>query len=234
MRSTFALAVSLLLPFALPAQDERRVSSPNGQVEFRIFVAQPNDGGLGQLAYQVLYRGKPALDLSWMGLDIYNQQPLLGEKPGLTHWSTDTTTPGSYHSMLLEYIQDGTVGRRINVEVRAYDDGVAFRYLIPRVTPLYDIPIHDEGTGFSIVGADAVAGTKVNTPFELPFVTATPGARMGCHHRDPYCELSTHAPRACRRDRSDEPSHPREGRSEHRLPGRHPAHLPMAADHFRL
>jgi alpha-glucosidase len=175
MRTTFALAVSLLLPIALNAQDERRVSSPNGQVEFRIRVAQPNDGGLGQLAYQVFYRGKAALDDSWMGLDIYMQQPLLGEKPGLTHWSTDTATPGPYHSMLLEYIQDGTVGRRINVEVRAYDDGVAFRYLIPRVTPLFDILIHDEGTGFSIVGADAVAGTKVNTPFDLPFVTATPG-----------------------------------------------------------
>jgi alpha-glucosidase len=176
MRSTFALAVSLLLPFALTAQDERRVSSPNGQVEFRILVAQPNDGRLAQLAYQVFYRGKPTLDYSWMGLDIYNQQPLLGEKPGLTHWSTDTTGPGPYRSMLVEYIQDGTVGRRINVEVRAYDDGVAFRYLIPRVTALFDIPIHDEGTGFSIAGADAVARTPVNTPFDLPFVAATPGA----------------------------------------------------------
>jgi alpha-glucosidase len=179
MRTTFALSLALLLSTGLRAQDERRVSSPNGQVEFRIFVAQPNDGGLGQLAYQVYYRGKPALDLSWMGLDIYNQQPLLGEKPGLTHWSSDTnsatTSPSPYHSMLVEYIQDGTVGRRINVEVRAYDDGVAFRYLVPRVTPLYDIPIHDEGTGFSIVGADAVAHTAINTTFDLPFVTAAPG-----------------------------------------------------------
>ena len=107
MRTTFALAVSLLLPIAINAQDERRVSSPNGQVEFRIRVAQPNDGGLGQLAYQVYYGGKAALDDSWMGLDIYNQQPLLGAKPGLTHSSTDTTTPGPYHSMLLEYLQDG-------------------------------------------------------------------------------------------------------------------------------
>jgi alpha-glucosidase len=110
-----------------------------------------------------------------MGLDINMQEPLLGQKPGLTHWSADTTSPGPYHSMTLEYIQEGTVGRRINVEVRVYNDGVAFRYLIPRVTPLFDIPIHDEGTGFSIPGADAIARTKVNTPFDLPFVTAAPG-----------------------------------------------------------
>src|SRR5580698_7871278 len=166
---------SLFIPLALQAQDERRISSPNGQVEFRILVAQPNDGGLAQLAYRVFYRGKLALDFSWMGLDIYMQIPLLGEKPGLTHWSADTTSPGPYHSMLLEYLQDGTVGRRINVEVRAYDDGVAFRYVVPRTTPLFNIAIHDEGTGFSIVGADAVASTKVNTLFDLPFVTVTLG-----------------------------------------------------------
>jgi alpha-glucosidase len=175
MRTTFALAVSLLLPLGLHAQDERSVSSPNGQVEFRIFVAQPDDGGLSQLAYEVFYRGKPALDLSWMGIDIHMQEPLLGQKPGLTHWSTDTTSPGPYRSMLLEYIQEGSVGRRLNVEVRAYNDGVAFRYIVPRTTPLYDIAIHDEGTGFSIIGADAIARTPVYTPFDLPFVTAAPG-----------------------------------------------------------
>lgn len=170
--ATFAL---LFLPPPLAAQDERRIASPNGQVEFRIFVAQPNDGGLSQLAYEVFYRGKPALDLSWMGLDINMQEPLLGQKIGLTHWSADTTSPGPYHSMMLEYIQDGTVGRRLNVEVRAYDDGVAFRYLVPRTTPLYEIPVHDEGTGFSFVQSDAIARTPVNATFELPFVTAEPG-----------------------------------------------------------
>lgn len=170
--SFFAL---LICPLALFAQDERRISSPDGQVEFRIFVAQPNDGGLSQLAYQVFYRGKPAIDLSWMGLDIDSQEPLLGQKLGLTRWSADTANTAPYHSLNLEYIQDGTVGRRLNVEVRAFDDGVAFRYMVPRVTPLYDIPIHEEGTGFSFVDADAVSRTPVNTKFEVPFVTAEPG-----------------------------------------------------------
>ena len=164
-----------LFPVCLCAQDERHVSSPNGQVEFRIFVAQPNDGGLSQLAYDILYKGKPALDVSWMGLDIWMQEPLLGQKPGLTNWSTDTANSKPYHSMTLEYIQDGTVGRRINVEVRAYDDGVAFRYVLPRVTPLYEFAIHDEGTSFSLIKADGVAQTEVNTKFELPFVAAEPG-----------------------------------------------------------
>src|SRR5581483_508148 len=108
----------LAMPLALFAQDERRISSPNGDVEFRIFVAQPNDGWLSQLAYEVFYKGKPAIDLSWMGLDLWMQEPLLGQKPGLTHWSANTDNKEPYHSMRLEYIQDGTVGRRLNVEVR--------------------------------------------------------------------------------------------------------------------
>lgn len=170
--SVLALVV---FPLLLSAQDERRVSSPNGEVEFRIFVAQPNDGGLSQLAYQVFYRGKPAIDLSWLGLDIWMQEPGLGQKVGLTHWSADSANAGPYHSMSLEYIQEGTVGRRLNVEVRAYNDGVVFRYVIPRVTALYDFAVHDEGTGFSFVKADAIAKTEVYTKFDLPFVTAEPG-----------------------------------------------------------
>lgn len=178
----------LICPLALFAQDERRISSPNGQVEFRIYVAQPNDGWLSQLAYEVFYQGKPALDLSWMSLDLWMQEPALGQKVGLTHWSTDTSSSRPYHSMFLEYIQDGTVGRRINVEVRAYDDGVAFRYILPRVTPLYEFAIHDEGTGFSFIKADAIAKTDVNTKFELPLVVAEPGpgwvaiAEAGAEH----------------------------------------------------
>lgn len=169
-----ALFALFTLPLSLFAQDERRISSPNGEVEFRIFVAQPNDGDYSQLAYQVFYKGKPALDLSWMGLDIWMQEPLLGQKVGLTHWSQETTNT-AYHSLNLEYIQEGTVGRRLNVEVRTYDDGVAFRYVVPRVTALYEIEIHEEGTGFSFVHSGEISRTPVYTKFDLPFVTEEPG-----------------------------------------------------------
>jgi len=38
-------------------------------------------------------------------------------------------------------MQNGSLGRRINVEVRAADDGIAFRYVIPRSTPLEELLI---------------------------------------------------------------------------------------------
>jgi len=161
---------------ALHAQDERQVASPNGRIEFRIFVAQPDDGGLSQLAYQVWVGGKPVLDTSWMGLDIYNQQPLLGQKLGLTHSSTASAGAGDsrYNSLIAEYMQDGSLGRRINVEARVYNEGVAFRYVIPKSNPLDPILIHDEGTVFSLVHGDALKRAGVGARFDLPFAAAQP------------------------------------------------------------
>ena len=47
-------------------------------------------------------------------------------------------------------MQNGTLGRRITVEVRAYDDGVAFRYVVPWSNPLVDMRIDDEVHGISV------------------------------------------------------------------------------------
>jgi alpha-glucosidase len=111
-----------------------------------------------------------------MGLDIYNQEPLLGQNLGLLNSSTDTTN-AAYHTLTAQYMQNGSLGRRIDVETRVYDNGVAFRYVIPKSTPLDEILIHDEGTGFSLAHDDAAfTRTPPNTVFELPFMTEQPGA----------------------------------------------------------
>ena len=79
-----------------------------------------------------------------MGLDIQDQEPLLGENVGLT--SSTSTTSAKYNSLLAKYMQNGSLGRLIDVEVRAYNDGVAFRYVIPPSTPLIELLIADEAT----------------------------------------------------------------------------------------
>ncbi len=172
-----ALSIAfLLLPLALHAQDERHVASPDGRILFRLFVAQPDDGGLSQLAYQVQAGGKPALDTSWLGLDVYNQEPLLGQNLGLIHSSTVSRGAGAgqYNSLTAEYMQNGSLGRRMNLEVRVYNEGVAFRYVLPKSTPLDPVLIHDEGTVFALVHDDALKRSEVNATFALPFVAAQP------------------------------------------------------------
>jgi len=75
-----ACLAALLVSSAL-AQDERRVASPDGKLEFRIFVTL-QESGLSRLAYAVAYTGQPILATSLLGLTIHNQEPLLGENDG--------------------------------------------------------------------------------------------------------------------------------------------------------
>jgi alpha-glucosidase len=85
------------------------------------------------------------LDTSFLGFDIHDQ-PLLGENVGLI--GSKTAGGSGYHSLFAEYMQNGSLGRRINVEVRAFDDGIAFRYIIPESGPLREFLLEDEATEF--------------------------------------------------------------------------------------
>lgn len=145
--------------------------SPDGHIAFRLFVAQPEPGGLSRLACQLLYRGKPVLDTSYLGLDIRNQEPFLGENAGLTAWTSAASRDGRYRTMTAEYMQNGSLGRRINVEVRAYNSGVAFRYIVPPSTPLDELLIKDEVTEFAFSPRNrAIAKIQESAVVPLPFV----------------------------------------------------------------
>jgi len=139
-------ALCLLALFALvaQAQDEHVLRSPDGQTEFRLFVNQNQAGGLPRIAYQLFYRGKQVIETSYLGFDIQDQEPLLGENAGLMHWSTKDG------EMIAEYMQNGSIGRRINIEAKIQNERLAFRYVIPRTTPLEEIQVADELTEFAL------------------------------------------------------------------------------------
>ena len=151
--------VFILLAGIAFAQDERCVSSPKKQLEMCVFVTTQETSTLSRIAYRVAYGGKPLLETSYMGFDILDQEPLLGENVGLT--SSSSTKGDKYNSLVMKYMQNGSLGRLINVETRAYDDGVAFRYVIPRSTPLMEIPIAEEATEFRFAANPPVAREAV-------------------------------------------------------------------------
>ena len=155
------------------AQDQRRVASPDGQIEFRLFVDQPEPAALFRLAYQVEFHGKPLINTSFMALRIHNQEPDLGDNVGLIR--TKTMASQQYNTLIAEYMQNGSLGRRINVEVRAYNDGVAFRYIIPESTPLSPMLLENEFTEFAFAKeSDAIARIASGSMIALPFVTEQP------------------------------------------------------------
>jgi alpha-glucosidase len=169
------LLTLLLTPWALKAQDERRVISPNGQFEFRIFVGQPQGALWPRIGYQVFFHGKPLIATSWMGLDIRDQEPYLGENPGFISSETASNGGSHYNSLVAHYMQNGSLGRRLDVEIRAYDDGVAFRYILPRSTPLEEILIRDEATEFNFAQTGGLSHLDAKPDFDLPFVLEEPG-----------------------------------------------------------
>jgi alpha-glucosidase len=173
-RRLFLVAL-LLAAWPLKAQDERRVTSPNGELEFRIFVGQPKDGLWPRVGYQIFVSGKALIATSWMGLDIRDQEPYLGENPGFISSESASNKERAYNSLVAHYMQDGSLGRRLDVEIRAYDDGVAFRYMLPRSTPLEEILIRDEATEFNFAQPGALKHLAANTDFDLPFFVQQPG-----------------------------------------------------------
>jgi alpha-glucosidase len=172
-------AVLALAACSASAQDERRVLSPNGQLEFRLWTWQSDQGGLSRIAYQVLRRGKPVVDTSFMGLLIHNQEPILGENAGLTA-SRAADGPG-YRELVAEYMQNGSLGRRINVEARVYDDRVEFRYVIPRSTMLDEILIEDESTEFNLAVPAQISETPLPNFPRMTIVDGTAHLQPGPH-----------------------------------------------------
>jgi alpha-glucosidase len=146
---------------ALAQGEPLRVSSPDGAIEVRLLPAAPAEAGAPpRLAYEVSFHGKPLMDTSLLELRLQGQR-LLGA--GLTLVSSRTgsvdesyaipagksrTVRNHYNSLVAEYRESGVFGRRLNVEVRAYDDGVAFRYVVPETAPPQEIRIEDEATEF--------------------------------------------------------------------------------------
>src|SRR5271154_3500585 len=159
--SKFALALLavFLLSSFLPAQSDS-VASPNGLLRL-IFTVQADGPQKGQLLYDLIYKGKPVLVHSLLGMDIRGQQPLgtnvriVSSTPPSQRDETYTVPAGKsnpvrnfYNTISLDFLEPGNFGRHFSVEARAYDDGVAFRYIIPDTDGSNSLYIENERTQF--------------------------------------------------------------------------------------
>src|ERR1051325_332079 len=128
------------------------IQSPNRLLEISIATRAGNAvaAGGGQLAYRVTFRGKPVLDWSDLGLILDGAPPLgtavriqrSNESSEDETWTPVAGKAGSirnhYTAVRVETVETGENGRRLELEARAYDDGVAFRYVVPQQPRLTD------------------------------------------------------------------------------------------------
>ncbi len=157
------LAPALLAVLAAPAQTGPVVlRSPNGTLEISIATmhGQSVEAAGGQLAYRVTFHGQPVLEWSNLGLAIEGS-PALGPavriESSQSSSQDETWTPvvgktnpirNHYNAVTLQTVEAAANGRRLVIEARAYDDGVAFRYIVPEQPAIQEVRILNESTQF--------------------------------------------------------------------------------------
>ena len=163
-------------------EDLVTLKSPDGKIEFRLLDGKPWDPGLAypHLSYQIDFNGKRLIDTSHLGFDIDNALPL-GHKLSLLNTTRETvdeaytlvsgkvkTARANYNEVIAEYQQLGSLGRRINIEARAFNDGVAFRYVVPLTMNLEAFRAVNEITEFNFA-KDAESYPLLLSSFRTPY-----------------------------------------------------------------
>ncbi|WP_031570842.1 glycoside hydrolase family 97 protein [Rheinheimera texasensis] len=157
------LSLSVLLLIGVVQAEEQlttpqkwQLLSPDQQISVELVLSAE------ALTYQVSYRGKSVLKPSVLGLVFKGQPPL---KSGLLAdkisnrsqdtswqpvWGQRSNIRDHFNELTLHLRESKVPGRQFTVVFRSYDDGVAFRYLLPAQPALAgDLVITDELTEFA-------------------------------------------------------------------------------------
>jgi alpha-glucosidase len=139
---------------------EQVVASPSGQTEIRI----SDESGLA--SFSLKFKGQTLVAPSALGL-VLDKGGLLSRNLKIASVSTrkvdetyelvvgkTRTVRDRYAETTVEFLEAGGLQRRLKVIARAYDDGVAFRYVLPDQPNLAGVAVRGEETKFEIAGDD--------------------------------------------------------------------------------
>lgn len=156
-------ALFLLFPPLLAAQSKVALPSPDSNlvVTFQT-VKDGAAAATGELVYSVSFRGKPLIDASALRLELEGQRSL-GSAVRIAQQTASSvdetyrlvtgkagTVRNHYNGLRIDLEENGENRRRLSIEARAYDDAIAFRYLVPEQRPLRDFRLKKETTEFRI------------------------------------------------------------------------------------
>ena len=168
-------ALVLLSTAAFAQTGEVSLRSPGGKivVTFRTIANATNNeetdswmgstsAGGGQLVYEVTYRGKQLVKPSALRLDLKGQPPL-GNNVRIVNSATESKED-AYHlitgkasdvrtkhnALRVDLEETAAAGRKLTIEARAFDDAVAFRYVVPQQPALQEFRLSKEATEFRL------------------------------------------------------------------------------------
>lgn len=165
------LRVALLCVFAffaagtLSAQSSGanpvKVTSPNGQIVLTLFDSHSNEGTATMnagLRYSVDFNGKRLMEPARLGLDLVGEaalgdgmhlagtQPESADETYTIPVGKTSSVRNHYNGVRADFADDR--GRKLTIEARAFDDGVAFRYVVPEQAGMTRVRIAHELTEF--------------------------------------------------------------------------------------
>ena len=118
--------------------------------------------GAGKLVYSLTFDGKPVLDNSGLALEL-GDDPALGTDVRITGSDAGqgvddyrlenqkvSSVHDAYNSVVIHAAESGAPHRVMDIEARAYNSGIAFRYLLPRQGASTDLHLGQEDTEFRL------------------------------------------------------------------------------------
>ena len=135
-----------------------RLSSPDGRIE--VAVTSDSTG----LFYEVFLEGKKLIDRSVLGFRFRNAPPLLkhfiverierkeADEIWEPVWGEASQIRNHFRELRIHLQEAQPPSRRLELVFRAYDDGIAFRYILPAQAQLDSFAITSEETRFCFAG----------------------------------------------------------------------------------
>lgn len=184
------LFLLMFLAFAASAQTFK-VASPDGKQEAALDIAQ-NDGRT-VITYSTSYCGRPVVLPSVLDLTIDNHiwekalakkaEPVQKWFDNLVYESCEQTTrdtvwtnpysersqvPDAYNGVIVHFVKNDASRYRLDIEVRAYDEGIALRYFLPMHPEAIYHRILSENTEFTFPEGTMAWYTQwAQAPYEL-------------------------------------------------------------------
>ncbi len=157
MRRVIFLLILFAQPYYLMSQSFN-VASPSGKIGVSI-------NNNSRLTYSIAFNNDNVIGESDLGFEFAGEAPLTGDFEILTsnrNTVLDTWKPvvkskheviiNSYNEISLVLREKTGARRQLTFELRVYDDGIAFRYILPRGVFIGDRRITRELTTFAIPG----------------------------------------------------------------------------------
>jgi len=165
-------ALTLWLPLVMHDYHAATVTSPNGKLRLQFFVGATRADPA--LSYTVAYQTEPLLLPSPLGLELPADETPLGPFV-LTHLQVNTVDQrypmpfgevaeqhDQYNELVAHLHETGALQREMQIIFRAYDAGIALRYLIPSQSAWPTVTIAAEHTQF-VFPADHLAYVQYGT-----------------------------------------------------------------------